>query len=250
MITRQPTWADLGNEGAIATITTATTVLDALEDAFRISAAFNRDDVVPPAVNLWPDEKREWERLLPRLRLRPRHLLTFGSHAPTIRMGLAIWLRCVLTGKLPELPLPTDAIPILYLPGVSRPTLHATDECPLKLRPLAELQYRGVFWSQHNGKDWTVSAFLQSEKGGLNLRLARHTGTQDAFRRSIEKLADIPVGGLEAMSATRSLDGHDFHALPSQSPGRSSPPGTHDSRRSAHTNPTPNMIWKTRAPVA
>jgi hypothetical protein len=146
------------------------TVLDTLLASIPKAADYNRDDVVPPAVILWPDEKREWERLLPRLRVTLPHLLTFGSYDPTIRTGPAIWLRCVLAGKFPDLPQPADAIPILYLPGVSRPTLRATDECPPELRPLAELQYRGVFWSQHNGKDWTVSAFLQAEKGGLNLR--------------------------------------------------------------------------------
>ena len=189
------------------------TVLDSLLRTLQKAADYNRDDVVPPAAILWPDEKREWERLLPRLRLALPHLLAFGPYDPTTRTGPAIWLRCVLAGKIPELALPPGVIPILYLPGISRPTLRATDECPPELRPLAELQYRGVFWSQHNGKDWTVSAFLQAEKGGLNLRLARDTATQDAIRRSIEKLADIPVVELEAKSATRSLDGDYFNAL-------------------------------------
>jgi len=82
-----------------------------------------------------------------------------------------------------------------------------------RLRPLAELQYRGAFWSQSNGKDWTVSAFLQAEKGGLNLRLARDSVTQDAIRRALEKLADVPLADLEAKSVTRALDSHDFDAL-------------------------------------
>jgi hypothetical protein len=194
-------------------VSTGSTVFEVLLASIHRAADYNRDDVVPPAAILWPDEKREWERLLPRLRLAMPHLLTFGPYDPTTRTGPAIWLRCVLAGKVPDLVFPSGAIPILYLPGVSRPTLRATDECPPELRPLAELQYRGVFWSQHNGKDWTVSAFLQSEKGGLNLRLAHDAATQDAIRRSIEKLADVPVGDLEARSATRSLDGQDFDAL-------------------------------------
>ncbi|HKI17000.1 MAG TPA: BREX-1 system phosphatase PglZ type B, partial [Isosphaeraceae bacterium] len=194
-------------------MSTGSTVFEVLLASIHHAADYNRDDVVPPTAILWPDEKREWERLLPRLRLAMPHLLTFGPYDPTTRTGPAIWLRCVLAGKLPDLLQPPDAIPILYLPGVSRLTLRATDECPPELRPLAELQYRGAFWSQHNGKDWTISAFLQSEKGGLNLRLARDTATQEAIRRAVEKLADVPVGDLEAKSATRSLDGHDFDAL-------------------------------------
>ncbi len=114
-----------------------------------------------------------------------------------------------MTGSIPA----TDAVPVIYLPGVSRPTMRATDECPPGLRPLAELQYRGVFWSQHNGKDWTVSAFLQSEKGGLNLRVARDPATQDAVRRAVEKLMDVAVADLAAKSAVVPLDAQDFDAL-------------------------------------
>jgi hypothetical protein len=197
----------------ITALTMESTVFDSLLASLRHAADYNRDDVVPPAAIFWPDEKREWERLLPRLRLAVPHLLTFGPHDPAARTGPAIWLRCVLAGKLPDLAFPPDAIPIVYLPGVSRTVLRATDECPPELRPLAELQHRGVFWSQHNGKDWTVSAFLQAEKGWLNLRLARDAETQDAIRRSIEKLVDIPVVELQAKSANGSLDSDYFNTL-------------------------------------
>jgi hypothetical protein len=189
------------------------TVFDALLTALRNSAAYNKGDVVPPAAILWTDEKREFERLLPRLRLMLPHLLTFGSYDVTTRTGPAIWLRCVLAARFPELSFPPDAIPIIYMPGVSRPTLRATDECPPELRPIAELQYRGVFWSQHNGKDWTASAFLQSDKGGLGLRLARDTATQDAIRRALEKLADVPLADMVARTATQALDAQYFDGL-------------------------------------
>ena len=191
----------------------STTIFDALSASIRSAAVYNKDDVVPPTAVLWTDEKREFERLVPRLRLALPQLLVLGPYDPAIRTGPAIWLRCVLAGTLPDVSPSPDAIPILYLPGVGRPTLRATDECPPELRPLAELQYRGVFWSQQNGKDWTVSAFLQSEKGGLDLRLARDAGTQVAIRRALEKLADVPLADLRAKSTTRPLDGHDFDAL-------------------------------------
>ena len=109
--------------------------------------------------------------------------------------------------------LPADAVPIIYLPGVSRPTLRATDECPPELSPLAELQYRGVFWSQNNGKDWTVTAFLQAEKGGLNLRIARDNATLEAIHRAFDKLVDEPVADLLEKSKLRPLDSHDFDKL-------------------------------------
>jgi hypothetical protein len=36
------------------------TVFDALLASVQDAASFNREDVVPPAAILWPDEKREW----------------------------------------------------------------------------------------------------------------------------------------------------------------------------------------------
>ena len=55
---------------------------------------------------------------------------------------------------------------IIYLPGVSRATLRATEDCPQELKPLAELQYRGVIWSQANCKDWTVAATSRPKRVG------------------------------------------------------------------------------------
>ena len=66
-------------------------------------------------------------------------------------------------------------------PGVSRAELRAIESCPRDLQPLAELQYRGVFWSQVNTKDWTVSAFLSSKNGGLGLDVAQDKATQEAL---------------------------------------------------------------------
>jgi hypothetical protein len=36
---------------------------------------------------------------------------------------------------------------------------------------VVELQYRGTMWTQLNGKDWKVEAFLVSENGGLGLEV-------------------------------------------------------------------------------
>src|SRR6266511_6458779 len=149
------------------------TVFEALTALVQGAAAYNRDDVVPPAAILWTDERREWESLVPRLRVILPQFLALGSYDQANRVGPALWLRCVLAGRVPEVTTAPDLVPIIYLPGVSRPTLRATEDCPAELRPLAELQYRGVFWSQYNGKDWTIAAFLQSDRGGIGLRLGR-----------------------------------------------------------------------------
>jgi hypothetical protein len=194
------------------------TVLDALLASIQKAVDHNRDDAVPPAAVLWTDEKREWERLVPRLRVLLPHFLVFGPYDLTNRSGPAIWLRCSLAGKVSEVTWPPSTVPIIYLPGVSRATLRATEECPNELKPLAELQYRGVFWSQTNGKDWTITAFLQTDHGGLQLKVAKDQATATAIRRAIEKLMDVPVADLQAKSVSGELNSNYFHLLISDDP--------------------------------
>ena len=189
------------------------TVFDSLLAALHKAADYNRDDTVPPAAVLWTDEKQEWTRLAPRLRGVLPHFLTLGPYDPATHTGPAIWLRCVLAGAIPTVKLPTGAVPILYLPGVSRATLRATEDCPQELKPLAEYQYRGVVWSQASAKDWTVAAFLQAEKGGLGLAVARDQATATSLRRAVEKLADAPLDELRAKSAAGELNGNYFDSL-------------------------------------
>lgn len=107
-------------------------------------------------------------------------------------------------------------IPILYLPGVSRQELRAVAECPPTLMPLAELQYRGAFWSQVNHKDWTVLAFLQSADGGLGLDVARDSATLDAMKTALVKRVATDIQDLTG----HRLEATDFHALLSPDPVR------------------------------
>jgi hypothetical protein len=194
------------------------TVFEALIASLQGTSAYNRDDVVSPAVILWTDERREWESLLPRLRVVLPQFLTLGAYDQANRVGPAIWLRCVLAGRVPEGTIPPDLVPIIYLPGISRPTLRATEDCPPELRPLAELQYRGVFWSQSNGKDWTIAAFLQSDRGGLGLDVGRDRATAASMRRALGKLLDVPVVDLRAKATLGPLESEDFDALISDDP--------------------------------
>ena len=77
------------------------TVLDALPASLHKAAEYNQNDTVAPAAVPWPDEKREWERLVPRLRTLLPHFLVFRPYDKSTRSGPAIWLRCVLAGKMP-----------------------------------------------------------------------------------------------------------------------------------------------------
>lgn len=151
--------------------------------------------------------------LVPKLRAALPHFFTFGTYDAANRVGPAIWLKCVLAGTIPDLPTPPNKVPILYLPGIARATLRATEECPNELKPLAELQYRGVFWSQGNTKDWTVTAFLQSPQGGLQLRIGKDQATAESIRRALDRLADTPLSDLRAKSASGELTSSYFDSL-------------------------------------
>ena len=131
------------------------TVFDAIVASLLRAAAYNPNDQVAPAVVLWTDHDRQWEPLTVRIRTRLPQLLTLGPHDPQAKTGPAIWLRAMIARKLPEADWPAEAVPILYLPGISRQQLRAVEECAKDLQPLAELQYRGVVWTQVSAKDWT-----------------------------------------------------------------------------------------------
>ena len=135
--------------------------------ALLSAAKGNSHTATTAAAVLWPDKERQWLAALPALKTLMPGLCELGEYDPGQRRGPAVWLKCVIAGSLPELQL--EGIPVVYLPGISRAELRAIESCPRDLQPLAELQYRGVFWSQANAKDWTPSAFLSSKNGGLGM---------------------------------------------------------------------------------
>ena len=190
------------------------TVIEELAAALGAAASFNPDDAAAPAAVLWADHPAQWERVIPHLRGLMPHLLALGDYAPGERTGPAIWLRCMVDRTL-EAPVMLDgAAPVLYLPGVSRQELGAAQTCPRRLQPLVELQYRGVCWTQKNGRDWTVEAFLASKAGGLGLDVARDAATRQALLRALPKVAAAPVQSLRG----RRLEAEDFDALLSDDP--------------------------------
>ncbi|EIC19843.1 BREX-1 system phosphatase PglZ type B [Thiorhodovibrio frisius] len=192
------------------------TVLDRLLDSLRSAANVSRADQVRPAAVLWTDQESQWRPVAERLREMIPELLMLGEHAPEQRCGPAIWIKCMLARTLEEADWPASAVPILYLPGVSRADLRAIETCPRALQPLAELQYRGLFWSQLNGRDWTVKAFLSSSRGAFNLDVSGDQATQQAMHRALDVLIDTPVDNLKG----RRLEAADFDALLSSNPIR------------------------------
>ena len=184
-------------------------VIEHLVKTLRDSATFNPEVQVAPWCILWPDKDRQWEAVVPRLQSELGELLVLGHHAPENRIGPAIWLRCVVAGVAPDVTLPADRVPMFYLPGVSRQDLRAIEDCPDLLKPLAELQYRGVIWSQANAKDWTIMAFLKSDQGGMGLDAAQDNEAKNAMQLALYRLLDEE---LELLKGKR-LDKDYFNTL-------------------------------------
>lgn len=192
------------------------TVIEALVRSLEAASRFNPNDVVHPYAVLWTDHDAQWQPVIAQLRRLLPQLLTFGDYDPKFRSGPAIWLRSVVDRALPEVKIPEGATPIVYLPGVSRQELRAVQECPDSLKPLVELQYRGVCWTQKNGKDWTVEAFLVSEEGGLGLDIARDATTRRAMLGALAELATTAVDRLKG----KHLEAEDFDKLFSDDPAK------------------------------
>jgi len=189
-----------------------TTVCARLIKSLTGAAVYNPDVQVGPACILWPDRDRQWEAIIPRLQVEVADLFVLGDYNLEKRTGPAIWLRCVLAGEISiqngassvdgvkekQICYRTaENIPIFYLPGVSRQDLRAVESCSDMLKPLAELQYQGVIWSQINGKDWTILSFLKSDQGGLGLDIAQDNNAKNAMQLALYRLLDEGISLLQ-----------------------------------------------------
>lgn len=179
------------------------TVQERLARELRSCAnAFSAGDQTAPRVLLWPDPTRNWEPVIAQLQETLPELFVLGSYAPATRTGPALWLRCI-EARLADGAPTSDAIPLFYLPGVSRAQLRAAEDCPKQLAPLVELQYRGTVWVHGDGKEWSPSTFLASKHGGLGLDLARDQSTEGALAGALpgvlkESVAHLQKGRLDA----------------------------------------------------
>jgi hypothetical protein len=185
------------------------TILTHLVSSLRSASKHNPDVQAPPVCILWPDHERQWEAVFSVLKQHCPELYRLGDYAPEENTGPAIWLRCVLGGTISQhLPSPTTP-PIFYLPGISRQDLRAIESCSPALKPLAELQYRGVIWAQANAKDWTLLAYLKSDQGGLSLDVSQDSDTKHAMQLSLYKWLEEGVALLKG----KRLDKDYFNTL-------------------------------------
>jgi hypothetical protein len=190
------------------------TLLEAVRTSLAHAGRYNPGDVVAPAAVLWTDADGQWRRVVEQLRGLMPELLTLGEYDAEARTGPAIWLRTVIepavrADKFAKLMWPNGTVPVIYMPGVSRQTLRAVEECPDSLKPLVELQYRGTVWTQKNGKDWTVRAFLVNDEDGLGLDVAEDKFTLQAMQGALSQLAVTPASRLHG----KRLEAEDFDKL-------------------------------------
>jgi hypothetical protein len=171
------------------------TVLDRVGLALDRSADHDPNAVAAPIAVLWPDETRQWESLIPELRSSHR-IVTYGAYDPESGQGPAYWLRCVIASTV-NVGGPSDGVPIVYLPGVSRDTLRGLDSVDPALAPLAALQHRCKSFD-NRGKDWTVRALLSNKELGLGLNIATDAATASALVASLLPLAGQPWSRLES----------------------------------------------------
>lgn len=136
--------------------------------------------IATPAVILWTDRHREWSEQVTALSGRCT-VLTLGRYAPESRTGPAVWIRCMLGRMIEDDRLLPGVVPIVYLPGVGREDLRAVEDCQDDLKAIAELQYRSVFFSHPNGRDWTVAAWLAHKNRGAGVDIAGDQETLDSL---------------------------------------------------------------------
>ncbi len=142
-----------------------------------------------PAAVLWPDKERQFEGIISRLKSE-REILTLGSFISDASQGPAVWIRCALGAA--------STVPVVYMPGWTRDDIRDISECPEELQPLADLHFRGAYWQQSNGRDWTITALLENTSVGVGVGVSGDKATKEALGRALPQLLDETVDSLRS----------------------------------------------------
>jgi hypothetical protein len=170
------------------------TVFERIVDLLERAGRHASPDQIAPIVVLWPDPENEFKAIRARVG-GALPLVTLGDYDADGASGPGIWVRCVLARTAPGWD-ETDERPlVVYLPGYSRDQFRHIADGPDELRPLADLQFRGVMWAQRNGKEWTARSLLGGASG-LDLDIAQDRATRDAMLRAFPRLLDEPISEL------------------------------------------------------
>ncbi len=159
-------------------------VMQALEEAEN----HNSHVMVKPEVILWPDPEKLWIDVIDVLQQHIPQLLIYGSYAPEKKQGPAIWIKCMVAKLLPEASWDESATPIIYLPGISKADLRDVRNAKFDIQPLLEYQYTGTLFTQENGREWTIMAFIENPIQGLGLKVSKDNATKEALKKTLPSL--------------------------------------------------------------
>lgn len=160
-------------------------IYDKITQALKQAENHNSNVMVRPEAILWPDPEQQWQPVIPVLMNDLPQLLSFGTFQPEIKQGPAIWIKCMIARTLPEADWPIDAIPIIYLPGIAKSDLRNVEQAVLDFQPLLEYQYTGTLFLQENGKEWSISAFIENNHAGLGLKVSHDQSTKEALKKAL-----------------------------------------------------------------
>ena len=125
-------------------------IFDKVILALKQAENHNSSVMIKPEVILWPDPEHQFSEVITVLQESLPQLMDYGSIAPELRQGPAIWLKCMITRMLPEANWGIDETPIVYLPGVSKADLRNVENAVFNFQPLLEYQYTGTLFLQEN----------------------------------------------------------------------------------------------------
>jgi len=166
----------------------ANSICDKVIQALKQAEQHNSNIMVKPEVILWPDPERQWTEVIPDLQATFPHLLIYGQYDLLKKQGPSIWLKCMVAKTLPEANWEKDTTPIIYLPGISKNELRNVEGAGLAFQPLLEYQYTGTLFTQENGKEWTILAFIENSKMGLGISVSNDPLTKYALKKALPTL--------------------------------------------------------------
>lgn len=167
-------------------------IYDKVVAALRQAGQHNSNIMVRPEVILWPDPEMQWSSVIPHLQKTFPALLIYGPYDSIKKQGPAIWLKCMIAQTLPEADWSSTETPIIYLPGISKADLKNIQNAGLDFQPLIEYQYTGTVFTQENGREWTILAFLQNPLSGLGIRVTQDTATKEALKKALPSIFQDP----------------------------------------------------------
>ncbi len=163
-------------------------IFDKVIQALKQAEQHNSNIMVKPEVILWPDPERQWVEVIPVLQIEFPQLLVYGSYDSSKMQGPAIWLKCMIAKTLPEAVWADEATPIIYLPGIAKNDLRNVEKAGLEFQPLLEYQYTGTLFTQENGREWTILAFVENNFSGLGLKISKDSATKDSLKKALPNI--------------------------------------------------------------